>query len=411
MLCLNAPAGTYVPGFGAASAIQCPLGTFSSNTRSILCEAAPLGQFVNMLGSTAPVPCPSGYTTSGLRSSVCHQSQDALESTPRGVLLSATSAALTMTFAPSPAVAGTIWVYQTPHIDGAPPAAGIATVVSGATRIEISLDLSLTRSSDFISIKFESSNSNHNTTYWENIGLYCGAGSFSGTGFAPCEVTPAGTFTSEEGSTQATSCAPGTYQPQTGQTSCIDAPAGTYISDTAALTPTPCPDGRFTANTRGASVDACEAAPAGSYVTTTDKTRKQLCAKGSFQPAVGQTSCISAELGFYVNNDGATSQTKCRRKTTTDVVGSTSCKLSPKIPKLPASLSRTRISTVYLNAGKNSNGLRVTLSSRAKTCRIQKHPTGYKIVGLKTGKCPITLNIKGNNRFASITATRNLRVL
>lgn len=250
MLCMFAPAGAFVSGYGATAATLCPLGTFTPNTGSLFCESATVGQFVNLLGSTAPTPCPSGFTTSGLRSSVCHQSQDALESTPRGVLLSATSASLTMTFAPSPAVAGTIWVYQTPHIDGAPPAAGIATVAAGTTRVEIPLDLSLTRSSDFISIAFESSNSNHNTTYWENIGLYCGAGSYSGTGFAPCNAAPAGTYASEEGSTQATSCAPGTYQPQTGQIGCVDAPAGTYVSDTAAVSPTQCPDGHFNANAR-----------------------------------------------------------------------------------------------------------------------------------------------------------------
>jgi hypothetical protein len=411
MLCLNAPAGTYVPNSGATSAALCPLGTFSSNTGSLYCEVAPLGFFVSLLGSTAPIPCPSGYTTSGLRSSICHQSQDALESTPRGVLLSSTDATLVMNFASSPAVAGTIRVYQTPHIEGAPPAAGIATVTAGSTRIEIPLSLSLARSTDFISIEFQSSNSNHNTTYWENIGLYCGAGSFSGTGFAPCNSTPAGTFTSGEGSTQATSCLPGTYQPQTGQTACVDAPAGTYVADSAASSPTQCPDGHFNVTTRAASRDACIAAPAGSYVNTSDRTRKQSCGKGSFQPGLGQTSCIPAVLGFFVNTEGAASQTKCRRGTTTDVTGSTSCKLSPKVPKLPASLSRTRINTVYLNSGKNADGLRVTLSSGTKTCRVQKDSSGYKVAGLKTGKCLVTLNIKGNSRYASITVTRNIRVL
>lgn len=240
----------------------------------------------------------------------------------------------------------------------------------------------------------------------------CPLGTYaSNSGSISCNSTPAGAYASEEGSTEATSCAPGTYQPQTGQTGCIDAPAGTYVADTAALSPTQCPDGHFNANARATSRDTCVAATAGSYVATSDRTKKQSCTKGSFQPGRGQTSCIAAELGFFVNTDGASSQTKCRRGTTTDVVGSTSCKLSPKVPKLPTSLSHTRISTVYLNAGKNTNGLRVTLSSRAKTCRIQKDPSGYKLAGLKTGRCLITLNIKGNSRFASITVTRNIRVL
>jgi|GEM_PF-7033502 len=411
MLCLNAPAGEYVPNSGATSATSCSLGTFSSNTGSLFCEVAPLGFVVSLLGSTAPVPCPSGYTTSGLRSSVCHLEQDALESTPRGVLLSTTNATLTMTLAPSPAVAGTISVYQSPHIAGFPSLAGSAVVSTGVTRVEIPLSFNSTDATDFISIKFESSNSNHNTTYWENIGLYCGAGSFSGTGFAPCDIAPAGTFAAGEGNTQATNCAPGTYQPQAGQTGCIDAPAGTYVSNTAASSATQCPDGHFNASTRAASRDACIAAPAGSYVTTTDRTRTQLCAKGSFQPGLGQTSCIKADRGFFVSTDGANKQNKCRRGTTTDVVGSTSCKLSPKTPKLPSSLSRTRFNTVYLDGGKNPNGLRVTISTRAKTCKVQKDPSGYKLIGVKTGKCRITVNIKGNKNYASIAVTRNLQVL
>lgn len=411
MFCLDAPVGKYVANSGATSATLCSLGTYSANTGSTFCESAPLDYFVDSLGSTAPVPCPSGYTTSGPRSSICYQSQDSLGSVPRGVLLSSTNAILTMTFASSPAVAGTISVYQSSHIAGTPPSAGSALVTAGATRVDIPLDFNLTHATDFISIAFESSNSNHNTTYWENIGLYCGPGSFSGTGFAPCDAAPVGTFIIEEGRTQPTSCAPGTYQPLTGQTDCIDAPAGTYVADAGAASPTQCPDGYFNANVRATSRDACSAASAGSYVDTADRTRAQMCTKGSFQPGLGQTTCIKAQRGFFVSTDGASKQNKCRRGTTTDVVGSTSCKLSPKIPKLPASLSRTRISTVYLNAGKNTDGLRVTLSSRAKTCKIQKAPSGYKMIGTKTGKCRVTLSVKGNRRFASISVTRNIRVL
>lgn len=410
MFCLNAAPGRYVPGFGATTSIRCGMGTFSENAGSAFCEPAPIGYFINELGSIAAIQCEPGYTTPIIRSSICQLDQNTLVSTPTAIWNSPTGGTVEMSFSVSPLVSGTLTVYQSSHIAGSPRVAGTASIASGASTANINLNFDETTNSDSYSIKFESNNSNHNTTYWEMVSPLCGPGNYSNNGSTPCTASPAGTFITGTGNTAPTNCAPGTYQPSVRQSSCLNAPAGTYVATAGASTPTTCPSGHFSADIAATSSSVCTASTPGNFVDDNDHSRQQPCAKGTFQKNVAQSACVPAKIGFFVKTEGATKQKRCRRGYTTSSVGSTSCKLKPKEPRLPASLSRTRISTVYLKNGKTSDGLRVVLKSRSKACKVRRSAAGYKITGTKKGKCSISMTIKGNKTFASVTRTRNLRV-
>ena len=408
--CLYAAPGQYVSGSGATASTQCGMGTYSDNAGSLFCTPAGIGRYVNVLGSTAAIQCEPGYTTPIIGSSICQHDQNTLVSTPTAVWNSSTGGNVEMSFSVSPLVSGSVTVYQSSHIAGSPRVAGTASIASGSSSVTINLSFDESATSDQYSIKFESNNSNHNTTYWELVTPLCGPGNYSSNGFTPCNASPAGSFITGTGSTAPTDCAPGTYQPSVRQTSCLNAPAGTYVATAGATTPTTCPSGHFSADIAARSLDVCTASSPGNFVDESDHSRQQLCAKGTFQKNVAQSACVPAKIGYFVKSEGATNQKRCKRGYTTSSVGSTSCKLKPKEPRLPTSLSRTRVSTVYLKNGKTSDGLRVVIASRSKTCKVRRSAEGYKFTATKKGKCSITMTIKGNKKFASVTRTRNLRV-
>lgn len=408
--CLYADPGRYVPGFGATTSTRCGMGTYSDNAGSPFCTPAGIGYYVNALGSTAAIECEPGYTTPVISSSICQHDQNTLVSTPTAVWNSPTSGNAEMSFSTSPLVSGTLTVYQSSHIAGSPRVAGTASIASGSSTVTINLGFDEGQTSDQYSIKFESNNSNHNTTYWEMVTPQCGPGNYSSDGFTPCTASPAGKFITGTGSTAPTDCTAGTYQPSVRQTSCLDAPAGTYVSTAGASTPTTCPSGYFSTAIAATSADVCTASTPGYFVDDNDHTRQQPCVKGTFQKSAGQSSCVPAKIGYFVTSEGATKQKRCKRGYTTSSVGATSCKLKPQEPRLPTKLSRSRTSTVYLKNRKTSDGLRVVLSSQSKACKVRRSAEGYRITGTKKGKCSVTMTIKGNKKFASVTRTRNLRV-
>ena len=164
----------------------------------------------------------------------------------------------------------------------------------------------------------------------------CQPGFFSADGEEPCTPAPAGTFVAVEGATEATLCAPGTYQDQSGQTSCIPAPSGSYVAFAGAAEASLCEFGSFQALEGQTS---CTPAPAGSFVNTSGAAAATLCPLGRYQPNAGQFSCILAAMGTYVDTTGAIESTPCPPGTTTVAVGSTSS--SDCVPATPVLTSIT----------------------------------------------------------------------
>ena len=63
--CADAPAGSYVAGYGATSATPCAIGTFSALPHATACDPAPVNTYVDTTGATSATPCAAGTTTNG----------------------------------------------------------------------------------------------------------------------------------------------------------------------------------------------------------------------------------------------------------------------------------------------------------------------------------------------------------
>lgn len=187
----------------------------------------------------------------------------------------------------------------------------------------------------------------------------CGPGTYIGSD-GSCVPAPAGTYTDAAGATQATPCAPGTFQPQTGQTSCLPAPVGRFVATDSATTSTPCAPGTFEAQTGATKCDlaqpgefvaiagassatpcapgtfqansgatSCEQAPAGSFVATQGASSATPCPAGSYQSQSGQTSCVTADPGHFVAQPGAIAESACAMGTFASGSGATQCEPAP----------------------------------------------------------------------------------
>ena len=197
-------------------------------------------------------------------------------------------------------------------------------------------------------------------------------------------------------------CSPGTYQDQTGQISCKNSGKGHYVTGSAQTSrsicvfpyyqdeeqassckntlagsdwediysppsicdaghyctngnETPCAKGSFSPST-GAS--SCTPAFPGHYVASTGATTDTPCAEGSFSSNSGASSCTAAREGRYVASTGATTDTACDPGTYQPSTGKSSCKTAQKghYVENSASTSQTACSpgTYQPSAGKSS---------------------------------------------------------
>lgn len=154
--------------------------------------------------------------------------------------------------------------------------------------------------------------------------LTCPAGQYlSGSS---CVPAPPGSYVPTAGSTSATLCPVGTYQPNAGQTSCIPSPAGSFVQSTGSTSASQCVAGSFQPNTGSAS---CNPANPGNYASGPGSTSETQCLAGTYQPNSGAASCIPAPEGSFVAGTGATSSTLCPIGTFTSTEGQSVCTPAP----------------------------------------------------------------------------------
>ena len=154
----------------------------------------------------------------------------------------------------------------------------------------------------------------------------CAVGTYQpNSGRTSCDDADAGFHVPIPAQTSQTACQPGTYQPLQGQPSCDDADAGHYVDETAGKSQTACDAGTFNPNTGSSSSSACVDADPGHFVPTQGQANQTACAVGTYQPDVGQTSCDDADAGFHVPIPAQTSQTACPLGTYQPHQGQSSC--------------------------------------------------------------------------------------
>ena len=154
----------------------------------------------------------------------------------------------------------------------------------------------------------------------------CAVGTYQpNSGRTSCDDADAGFHVPITAQASQTACQPGTYQPLQGQPSCDDADAGYYVDETAGTTQTACDAGTFNPNTGSSSSSACVDADPGHFVPTQGQANQTVCAVGTYQPNSGETSCDDAYPGYYVSNQAQTSQTACPLGTYQPLQGQSSC--------------------------------------------------------------------------------------
>ena len=156
--------------------------------------------------------------------------------------------------------------------------------------------------------------------------IVCPAGSFLSSGSNTCTPSPPGSYVPLSGSTSATQCVAGTFQPNYNSTSCIPSPPGSFVPSSGETSATLCSVGTFTDLTGQIQ---CTPAPAGSYVSSTGATSSLQCLAGFFQPNTGSASCNPADSGNFVSETGSASETQCPVGTYQPNTGSISCVPAP----------------------------------------------------------------------------------
>jgi hypothetical protein len=142
--------------------------------------------------------------------------------------------------------------------------------------------------------------------------VQCAAGTYSGSGFAPC-----------------TNASPGSYVPLPGATSATPASAGYFVDTAAATAQLPCVPGRY-ASSPGSS--SCTLAGQGFFAAGSAAIAQTACPLGRYADVTGLAACIPAAIGFYVDTISASTQTACASGFTTATIGSTSVAACTALP-------------------------------------------------------------------------------
>lgn len=405
LACELAPVGSFVGSIGAREATLCPAGTFTNVTGSIDCQPAPPGFFIELEGASQAELCPVGSFSEFAASTEC-------ELAPIGYYVSE-QGQQSATMCP----AG-----QTTEVLG-------STLITDCYTPEVFVEC---QEGSFFSDRTGTCLLAPAGSFVDTVGAVsatkCPAGTFSSQlGSTQCELAPIGHFTSTEGSVEPTPCQPGSLSADEGAIECELVPAGYYTSEIASANALPCPQGFFSANAgssectpapAGYSVPEegssealpcepgrfaaeegmvdCEQAPAGYFVAEEAATEALPCAKGYFAASLGLITCMKAPRGFYVSTVAATRATMCSKGLTTASTGATS------------SSACYKPMTQVLTGFKAPKALKFSAKSNLVATTTAKAVTKFKTTGPCSAKIiTVTTKVKGknvSNKVLSVTA-------
>ena len=155
----------------------------------------------------------------------------------------------------------------------------------------------------------------------------CSAGSWSATGYMPCQLADPGYFVSGTQATSESPCAAGTYSSSSGATACTNTPAGTFIASMGAIAPGgSCSAGTYSA----AGASACTNTPAGTFIPGNGATGPgSSCLAGTYS-AAGASACTNTPAGTFISGTGASGPGgSCPAGTYSSSAGATACTNTP----------------------------------------------------------------------------------
>jgi len=310
--CDDADAGYYVPITSQTNQTDCAIGTYQANTGQSSCDDADAGYYVATTAQSSQIPCAMGTYQALTGQASCDDADagfyvDQMAQTNQSECAIGTYQSLTGQASCIYADAG-YYVSSTAQISQIPCSAGTYNPNTGSISSSACGDAD---AGYYVSTIAQSSQT------------ACLAGNYQSlTGQTSCDDADAGYYVSTIAQISQTACATGTYQANTGQSSCDDADAGYYVPTIAQISQTPCPIGTYQALTGQSS---CDDADAGYYVSTIAQTSQITCAIGTYQALTGQSSCDDADAGYYVSTIAQSSQTACAIGTYQALPGQSSC--------------------------------------------------------------------------------------
>ena len=297
-ICLDSPAGKYVPTSGSmyateasrgyfvpstgqSSQIACAAGTFQPDVGQTSCDDADAGFHVPNLAQTSQTACQPG-TYQPL------QGQPSCRYADAGY-----------------------YVDQTAAVSQTACDAGTFNPNTGSSTSSACVD---------------AEPGHYVPTQGQIKQTACAVGTYQpNSGRTSCDDADAGFHVPITAQASQTACPRGTYQPLQGQPSCDDADAGYYVDETAGTTQTACDAGTFNPNTGSSNSSACVDADPGHFVPAQGQANQTACAVGTYQPNSGRTSCDDAYPGYYVSDQAQTNQTACQFGTFQPLQGQASC--------------------------------------------------------------------------------------
>ena len=280
-VCVDAPAGKYVPSSSAMYATDCAAGTYQALTGQTSCDDAEAGYYVATTSQSSQTACSAG-TYQVLTGQVSCDDADAGH-----------------------------YVDQTAQSSQIACLAGTYNPNNGSSSSSACGDAD---AGNYVDQTAQSSQTP------------CAIGTYQTiTGQTSCDDADAGYYVNQTTQTTQIECAIGTYQALTGQSSCDEADAGYYVDQTAQYDQITCLVGTYNPNNGSSSPSACINADAGYFVNQIGQSYQVPCALGTYQSAVGQISCDDADAGYYVDQTAQTAQTECTIGTYQALTGQSFC--------------------------------------------------------------------------------------
>ena len=280
-LCVDSPAGKYVPSSSAMYATDCAAGTYQALTGQTSCDDAEAGYYVATTSQSSQTACSAG-TYQVLTGQVSCDDADAGH-----------------------------YVDQTAQSSQIACLAGTYNPNNGSSSSSACGDAD---AGNYVDQTAQSSQTP------------CAIGTYQTiTGQTSCDDADAGYYVNQTTQTTQIECAIGTYQALTGQSSCDEADAGYYVDQTAQYDQITCLVGTYNPNNGSSSPSACINADAGYFVNQIGQSYQVPCALGTYQSAVGQISCDDADAGYYVDQTAQTAQTECTIGTYQALTGQSFC--------------------------------------------------------------------------------------
>lgn len=379
----------------------CIAGTFSSTNNGFIplsggCTPSSPGHYVNTIGATTDIACSTGTFQPNINSSSCidapagsyvdQTSQTAPIPCPANTWTSGkgstSSSDCTTTFATPPIY----WLDDTdPSTPGHSISASIGSVDGLVGTFTLYESVAVPVSGASLGVVTLASNGGG-----QNIQATTAANITSSSRFSVKYVAGQNSvFASRTFENLQAVCSPGRFS-ATGFAPCTKSPAGRFVAYPQSTEPDQCQAGTFQPSIGQMT---CIWAEPGHYVNQSGAESQIECSPGSYQPDPAMRTCIQASVGSYVSGYAATSQSTCAAGTTSLNQGSTLCTpvtTNTTAPVIGSTSPTTTTPPAIANPASLPISKKLGKGKRAKLSSMIKPTKGASLKWSVSGGCKVS---------------------